>query len=122
MTKNLDEISLEALQERLLEEVEAQARLQRELKDALEAEREIRLENELLWVYLQRTYPGRINNATDLRNRLIEGGDLAEELEKQGAFTHEKSKKSLRQRTRQAIGKLPGVRQIYHGLKRTRKQ
>lgn len=123
MTKDLDDVTLVLLQERLLEEVEAQKRLQRELKDALESEREIRLENELLWVYLQRTYPGRVNNARDLRNRLVEGGDLAEELEEQGAYANNDRKgKSLRHRTRRAIGKLPGVSQIYHGLKKTRKQ
>lgn len=123
MTKNLDEVTLEALQERLLEEIAAQERLQHELKEALEGEREIRLENEILWVYLQRTYPGRVINAQDLRNRLIEGGDLAEELEEQGAYASSNGKsRSLRYRTRRAVGKLPGVRQIYHGLKNTRKQ
>lgn len=122
MTKNVDQVTLEALQERLLEEVQAQKRLQLELKDALESEREIRLENELLWVYLQRTYPGRVQNASDLRDRLLEGGDLAEELEQQGAYAKNSGRnKSLRHRARRAVGKLPGVRQIYHGLKNIRK-
>src|SRR5699024_6132879 len=122
MTKNVDQVTLEALQERLLEEVQAQKRLQHELKDALESEREIRLENELLWVYLQRTYPGRVQNAGDLRDRLLEGGDLAEELEQQGAYAKNSGRnKRLRHRARRAVGKLPGVRQIYHGLKNIRK-
>jgi len=122
MTKNVDQVTLEALQERLLEEVQAQKRLQHELKDALESEREIRLENELLWVYLQRTYPGRVQNAGDLRDRLLEGGDLAEELEQQGAYAKNSGRnKPLRHRARRAVGKLPGVRQIYHGLKNIRK-
>ena len=122
MTQDLEEVALEALQQRLLEEIEAQRRLQSELKMALGAERELRLENELLWVYLQRTYPGRIDNARGLRNSLIEGGDLAEELEEQGAYVSKRTgPASLRQRARRVVGKLPGVRQIYHGLKKPRK-
>lgn len=122
MTKGLEEVALEALQYRLLEEVEAQQRLKQELKLSLEAERELRLENELLWVYLQRTYPGRVHNARDLRNRLIEGTDLAEELDELGVYNKKSSAPaSVRGRARRALGKLPGVRQIYHGLKNTRK-
>lgn len=121
MVKNLESVSLEILQERLLEEVEAQRNLQKELKAALENEREIRLENELLWVYLQRTYPGRVESAKDLRNRLLEGGDLMNELDAAGAFKKVK-KTSTRSKARRALGKVPGVRQIYHGIKNTRKR
>ena len=122
MTKGLEDVTFEALQERLLEEVESQQRLKQELKLALEGERDLRLENELLWVYLQRTYPGRVNNARDLRNRLIEGGDLAEELDDLGTYNKTGANPvSMRRRARRALGKLPGVRQMYHGLKKSRK-
>lgn len=121
MVKNLDKVSIENLQERLFEETEAQQRLQKELKAALKNEREVRLENELLWVYLQRTFPGRVANAKDLRKHLLEGGDMTEELERLGAYNKVK-KSSPRSRARRALGKLPGVRQIYHGLKGTRKR
>lgn len=122
MTKGLEDVTFEALRERLLEEVESQQRLKHELRLALEGERELRLENELLWVYLQRTFPGRVNNARDLRIRLIEGGDLAEELDELGAYSKtEANPVSMRRRARRALGKLPGVRQIYHGLKKSRK-
>jgi len=121
MDKDID-TSLDTLQQRLLEEVGMQQRLRKELKTTLENERDLRLENELLWVYLQRIYPGRVRNAVALRDRLLGGSDLSEELEREAAATKEKENPTMRQRTRRVLGKMPGVRQIYHGIKNSRKR
>ncbi|OAV51204.1 hypothetical protein [Enteractinococcus helveticum] len=116
MSKNLDEASLETLQQRLLEELEAQQRLQTELTVALESERNLRLENDLLWAYLQRKHPNRVNDAKGLLKRITEGSDLAVELQKPEEANAPKNR-SLRKRVRGALGKLPGVHRAYHGLK-----
>lgn len=116
MTKNLEAITEEFLQQRLLEEVEAQVRLQTELKIALESERDLRLENELLWVYLGRKYPARVEDAAGLLARLKQGSDLASELQSSVPVKAVEDP-NLRQKVRRAVGKLPGVRWAYHGLK-----
>lgn len=116
MTKNLEEASIEVLQQRLLEEIDAQQRLRGELKNALESERNVRLENDLLWVYLQRKHPARVDDAADLLSRLVEGRDLANELQQAGGGTPAKNR-TLKQKVRGRLGKLPGVHKAYHGLK-----
>ncbi|GAA4119648.1 hypothetical protein [Enteractinococcus coprophilus] len=116
MSMNLDEASLETVQQRLLEELEAQQRLQSELSAALESERSLRLENDLLWAYLQRKYPNRVKDAQQLLQRMAEGSDLTVELQKQGEIQAPKNR-TLRKRVRGALGKLPGVHRAYHGLK-----
>ena len=116
MSMNIDEAGLETLQQRLLEELEAQQRLQTELTAALESERNLRLENDLLWAYLQRKHPQRVKDAKGLLNRITEGSDLAVELQKQDEATSPKDR-TLRKRVRGALGKLPGVHRAYHGLK-----
>lgn len=120
MTRDLDEVSIEFLQQRLLDELDAQQRLQGELKNALESERNLRLENDLLWAYLQREHPARVKDAKSLLARLTEGSDLSVELQKR-AQPGLQRKRSPRQRVRGALGKLPGVRSLYHGLKKIRK-
>lgn len=122
MTKDWDDISFETLQQRLVEEVDAQKRLQKELKTALAHERDLRLENELLWVYLQDRAPARVDDAASLLERLTKGSDLAQELQNRSGEmerTRESvsGSRSLIRRTRSAVGKLPGVRRIYHSLK-----
>lgn len=125
MIKNLHEVSVETLQERLLEEIEAQERLQEELKTALQHEKDLRLENELLWVYLQERFPARVQDAAELLERLTSGSDLAYEMQKRTGVERTgltpEQPRTLRQRTRSAVGRLPGVRQAYHGLKNLRK-
>ena len=116
MSMNLDEASLETLQQRLLEELESQRRLQSELTAALESERNLRLENDLLWAYLQRKHPNRVKDAKGLLNRLCEGSDLRVELQRIDEGSTTKSR-TLRKRARGALGKLPGVHRAYHGLK-----
>ncbi|WP_022871616.1 hypothetical protein [Yaniella halotolerans] len=115
MTKNLEEASVDVLQQRLLEEIESQQRLQDELKTALESERNLRLENDLLWAYLQRKYPARVDDARGLLSRLVEGGDLSAEVQdgKQARGTQ----RTLKQKVRGRLGKLPGVHRTYHGIK-----
>src|SRR5699024_6344053 len=115
MTKDLEAVSIEVLQERLLAEVEAQQRLQNELKTALETERNLRLENELLWTYLQRKYPARVEDAADLLTRLTDGAELSAEL--QTLQPAPGSSRTLRQRVRSRLGKVPGVHWAYHGIK-----
>ena len=115
MTKDLEAVNLEVLQERLLAEVEAQQRLQNELKTALETERNLRLENELLWTYLQRKYPARVEDAADLLTRLTDGAELSAEL--QTLQPAPGSSRTLRQRVRSRLGKVPGVHWAYHGIK-----
>jgi len=116
MTQNLDDASIEVLQQRLLDEIEAQQRLQEELKSALENERDLRLENDLLWVYLQRKRPARVHDAKNLLARLVEGSDLANELQPKAGAKPVKNR-TLKQKVRGGIGKLPGVHWAYHGLK-----
>ena len=116
MVKNLHEVNIETLQQRLLEEVDAQERLQEELRIALQHEKDLRLENELLWVYLQKKYPSRVEDAADLLERLTAGSDLATEMQERSGV-QEKQSRTVVQRTRSAVGKLPGVRRTYHGLK-----
>ena len=120
MAKNLHEVNTEVLQQRLLEEIEAQQRLQEELKIALEHERDLRLENELLWVYLQRKYPERVTDAAELLKRLTAGSDLATEMQNRSEVQNAQSRSMVR-RARSAVGKLPGVRRAYHGLKKLSK-
>lgn len=120
MAKNLHEVNTEVLQQRLLEEIEAQQRLQEELKIALEHERDLRLENELLWVYLQRKYPERVTDAAELLKRLTAGSDLATEMQNRSEVQNVQSRSMVR-RARSAVGKLPGVRRAYHGLKKLSK-
>ena len=116
MTKNLEEASVEVLQQRLLEELEAQQRLQDELKTALESERNLRLENDLLWAYLQRKYPARVDDAHGLLSRLIEGNDLSAEVH-DAKRSKGSQQRTLKQKVRGRIGKMPGVHRAYHGLK-----
>lgn len=116
MTKNLEEASIEHLQQRLLEEIDAQQRLQDELKNALQNERDLRLENDLLWVYLQRKHPARVEDAKGLLSRLAEGSDLAKELQ-QSQAAKAGANRTLKQKVRGRLGKLPGVHRTYHGLK-----
>ncbi|HEY4536177.1 MAG TPA: hypothetical protein VIG71_09455 [Enteractinococcus sp.] len=116
MSDNLHAASIETLQQRLLEELEAQQRLHEELAATLESERSLRLENDLLWAYLQRKHPTRVKDAKSLLNRLSEGGDLAIELQKRDDASPS-NKRSLKKRIRGALGKLPGVHRTYHSLK-----
>lgn len=117
MTKNLEEASVEILQQRLLEELETQQRLQDELKNTLEKERDLRLENELLWVYLQRKQPVRVQDAQELLSRLVEGNHLAAELQDDQKPDSGVQQRTLKQKVRGRLGKLPGVHRAYHGLK-----
>lgn len=116
MTKNLDETAIETLQQRLLEELEAQQRLQEELQAALESERGLRLENDLLWAHLQREHPQRVKDAQSLLTRLAEGSDLSLELH-DPKQPHAPKQRTLKKRVRGAMGRLPGVHRMYHGLK-----
>src|SRR5699024_7813748 len=116
MTQHLQAASTDVLQERLIEEIHAQQRLQDELKTALETERNLRLENELLWTYLQRKYPARVEDAADLLTRLTDGAELSAELQTLQPVT-ETSSRTLRQRVRSRLGKVPGVHWAYHGIK-----
>lgn len=116
MVKNLHEVNNEALQQRLLEEVDAQERLQKELENALQHEKDLRLENELLWAYLREKHPSRVTDAADLLERLTAGSDLATELQER-AGVEDKQSRTMVQRARGAVGKLPAVRRVYHGLK-----
>lgn len=116
MSENLDETATETLQQRLLEELQAQQRLQDELKTALESERSLRLENDLLWAYLQREHPQRVKDAQGLLSRLAEGSDLSIELH-DPKQAHSPKRRTLKKRVRGAIGKVPGVHRVYHGLK-----
>lgn len=120
MSDNLDEVSLDVLQHRLIEEVEAQQRLQKELRVALESEKQLRLENDVLWAHLKDRHPGRITDARDMLTRLTEGGELTDEL-RQSALAPSRQNRTLRQRVRRKIGTLPGVHKMYHGLKNLRK-
>jgi len=120
MGKNQYEVNVETLQQRLLEEIEAQERLQAELRIALEHERDLRLENELLWVYLQKKHPSRVDDAADLLQRLTTGSDLETEMQERSGV-QKNQPRTVVQRTRSAVGKLPGVRQAYRGLKNLRK-
>lgn len=116
MTKIPEHSTEDLLQERLLEEIKAQERLLYELKLALESEKDLRLENDLLWAHLERNYPGRVVDAAELLARLKQGNDLASELQAKVPVTAAKVP-TLRQTVRKAIGGLPGVRRVYHGLK-----
>lgn len=116
MTKDLEAASIETLQQRLLEETEAGQRLQDELKTALENERNLRLENELLWTYLQRKYPARVDDAADLLSRLTDGAQISAELQTSTPVQPDTTR-TVRQRVRSRIGKLPGVQKAYHGIK-----
>lgn len=116
MTKNLDEASIEVLEQRLLDEIDAQQRLQDELKTALENERDLRLENDLLWVYLQQKHPARADDAKSLLSRLVQGSELAQELQ-QGSGSKVAKDRTLKQKVRSRLGKVPGVHRAYHGLK-----
>ncbi|GAA4473683.1 hypothetical protein GCM10023190_06220 [Enteractinococcus fodinae] len=120
MSDNLEEVSLEVLQHRLIEEVEAQQRLQEELRVALESEKQLRLENDVLWAHLEDRHPGRLTDARDMLARLTEGGELTHEL-KRSALAPSRQNRTLRQRVRRKIGTLPGVHKMYHGLKNLRK-
>lgn len=117
MTKNLEEASVEVLQQRLLEELEAQQRLQDELKTALESERNLRLENDLLWAYLQRKYPARVDDAQGLLSRLVEGSDFSTEVHDGSNGPQSARQRTLKQKVRGRLGKMPGVHWAYHGLK-----
>src|SRR5699024_253131 len=116
MTRDLEAVNIEVLQERLLEEVDAHQRLQDELKTALETERSLRLENELLWTYFQRKYPARVEDAAELLTRLTDGAELSAELQTRRPATDDSSP-TLRQRVRSRLGKVPGVHWAYHGIK-----
>lgn len=116
MTKNLEEASVEVLQQRLLQELEAQQRLQDELKTALESERNLRLENDLLWAYLQRRYPARVDDAQGLFSRLVEGSDFSTEVHGSNG-SKIKQQRTLKQKVRGRLGRMPGVHRAYHGLK-----
>jgi hypothetical protein len=117
MAKHLSEVSIETMQQRLIEEVEAQQRLSGELRIALERERDLRLENELLWVYLQRKHPARIQEAREVLEELKAGSDLRTVVES-SIDQNVKSSRTIKQRFRGAFGKLPGARRVYHGLKK----
>lgn len=116
MTRDLEAVNIEVLQERLLEEVDAHQRLQDELKTALETERSLRLENELLWAYLQRKYPSRVEDAAELLTRLTDGAELSAELQTLRPATDDRNR-TLGQRVRSRLGKVPGVHWAYHGIK-----
>lgn len=120
MIDNFDEASIEVLQQRLIGEVEAQQRLQEELRLALESEKALRLENDVLWVHLEHKHPGRVKDARGLLDQLTEGGDLAVELQRGTSISSGQSR-TLRQQVRHKIGSLPGVQKLYHGLKNLKK-
>lgn len=120
MTKNLDDVSIEVLQQRFVEELDIQQRLQEELQSALESERNLRLENDLLWVYLERKHPSRVKDAQELLARLAEGNDISIELQQRNQPIVAKNR-TVKQRVRGAIGRLPGVHRVYHRLKTTGK-
>lgn len=120
MGQDLEHAAADALQQRLVEELASQQRLQEELRTALENERGLRLENDLLWAYLEREEPQRVKDARGLLERLAAGSDLAIELH-DPQRSNAPSQRSVKRRVRGAIGKLPGVHRIYHGLKNLRK-
>ena len=119
MSEHLERIGVETLQQRLIEETEVQRRLQDELKAALQSERSLRLENDILWAYLKREHPQRVKDARGLLTRLVDGSDLSTELLSQQRADGAQFR-SLKKRVRGAIGKVPGVQRIYHGLKKLR--
>lgn len=116
MSQNLGDAGLVAVQARLLEELETQQRLQSELTAALESERNLRLENDLLWAYLQRKHPNRVKDAKGLLKRITEGTDLVVELQKDEV--NGTTKQTIRKRVRGMLGRVPGVHLVYHGLKK----
>src|SRR5699024_3870007 len=116
MTRDLEAVNIEVLQERLLEEVDAHQRLQDELKTALETERSLRLENELLWTYLQRKYPSRVEDAAELLTRLTDGAELSAELQTLRPATDD-CNRPLGPGARRRRGTVPGVPSAYHGIK-----
>ena len=85
MSDHLDEVSLEVLQHRLIEEVEAQQRLQEELKGCVRSEKQLRLENVCCGPISEDRHPGRCMDAEDMLARLTAGGELTDEL-KQSAL------------------------------------
>src|SRR5699024_7519691 len=116
MAKNLDVVSIETLQQRLLEEIEAQELLNEELTIALERERDLGLENELLWVYLQRKHPDRVHDAQKVLAKLRAGSELEIAL-KEGRIKNGSGSRTVIQRVRNGLGKLPGVHRAYHAIK-----
>src|SRR5699024_8532449 len=115
MTRDLEAVNIEVLQDRLLEEVDAHQRLQDELNTALETERSLRLENELLWAYSQRKYPSRVEDAAELLTRLTDGAELSAEPQTLRPATDD-STRTLGQRVRSCLGKVPGVHWAYPGI------
>ena len=118
MSDDLGEISVEVMQQRLIKEVEAQQNLQEELRLALESEKQLRLENDVLRAHLEQRHPGRVQDAQDLLERLIAGGNLTEELREGTSLPRQT--RTFRQKVRRKLGSLPGVHRLYHGFKNLR--
>lgn len=119
MSDDFRELSVEVIQQRLVQETEAQQRLQDELRDALESEKRLRLENDVLKAHLEQSYPGRVEDARELYEQLLQSGDLLEGLQ-QNATSSAKKPRTIRQKIRRGLGSLPGVHRVYHSLKNKR--
>lgn len=112
MTTNLNETSIVALQEQLLEEIDARRRLQDELKQSLRTEKNLRLENDFLRLHLRGKHPGRIKDVATILKQLDAGVEVADVVDDERSLLRRTAS-----RTRKAAGKMPGVRKVYHGLK-----
>src|SRR5699024_3098172 len=102
MTRDLEAVNIEVLQERLREEVDAEPRLQDELTTASEPERSFGLVRELVWAYLQRKYPSRVEDAAELLTRLTGGAELSAELQTLRPATDDRNR-TLGQRVRSRL-------------------
>lgn len=112
MSANLYEASLSALQDQLLEEVDARQRLQKELKMSLRVEKDLRLENDFLRLHLKGKHPGRIKDVATVLKQLDAGVEAVDVVDDERPFF-----KRAASRLRKKIGRMPGVRQLYHGVK-----
>lgn len=113
MIESLEEVSFETLQEQYLKETEARQRLQQELKTALVAEKNLRLENDFLRLHLRGKHPGRIKDVDRALQQLGIGSDTAIVFNDKQPFYRRAAS-----RIRRAVGRMPGVRQLYHGIKK----
>jgi len=113
MTESLEEVSFGILQEQYLKELKARQRLQQELKITLAAEKNLRLENDFLRLHLRGKHPGRIKDVDRALQQLGIGADTANVFnDKQPLY------RRIISRIRRAVGRMPGVRRLYHGIKK----
>lgn len=116
MTADLNDTSILALQEQLLEEIDARQRLQEELKLALRAQKDLRLENDFLRLHLRGKHPGRIKDVATVLKQLDAGVEVVDVVDDDRRILRRTASRS-----RKAIGRMPGVRKVYHGLKKLAK-